>query len=126
MHSYCDRVIRHQMTLCLDVPLVEFTYLVFTCMPGESYHRQLRFLLLHLCNVFRVLINSLVQFLFFIWVIQMETLIFCTKAAMHCRSSQPLKTFLATAVSTRQNSLLQLLCGADIPVAGVLCITLPV
>ena len=27
-------------------PLVEFIYLVFTCMPGESYHRQLRSLLL--------------------------------------------------------------------------------
>ena len=22
-----------------DVPLVEFMYLVFTCMPGESYYR---------------------------------------------------------------------------------------
>ena len=26
--------------LACQVPLVEFTYLVFTCMPGESYHRQ--------------------------------------------------------------------------------------
>ena len=25
-----------------DVPLVEFMYLVFTHMPGESYRRQLR------------------------------------------------------------------------------------
>ena len=25
------------------VPLVQFMYLVFTHMPGESYHRQLRF-----------------------------------------------------------------------------------
>ena len=30
-------------TLCLlvcQVPLVEFMYLAFTCMPDESYHRQ--------------------------------------------------------------------------------------
>ena len=33
-------------------------YLVFTRMPGESYHRRLRSLL-HLCYVFRALINSL-------------------------------------------------------------------
>ena len=34
------------------VPLVELMYLVFTRMPGESYHRQLRSLLLYLCYVF--------------------------------------------------------------------------
>ena len=39
--------------------LVEFMYLVFTCMPGKSYHRQLRSLLLCLCYRFQVLINSL-------------------------------------------------------------------
>ena len=33
---------------------------VFTCLPGESYRRQLRSLLSHLCYVFRALINSLV------------------------------------------------------------------
>ena len=43
-----------------DVPLVEFMYLVFTCMPGGSCHRWLRSLLLCLCDVFQVLINSLV------------------------------------------------------------------
>ena len=32
------------------VPLVEFMYLVFMCMPGESYRRQLRSLLLCLCT----------------------------------------------------------------------------
>ena len=42
-----------------NVPLVEFMYLVFTHMPGESYCRQLRYLLC-LCYVFQVLINSLV------------------------------------------------------------------
>ena len=41
-----------------DVPLVEFMYLVFTRMPGESYRRRLRSLLLYLCYVFRTLINS--------------------------------------------------------------------
>ena len=44
----------------VDVPLVEFMYLVFTRMPGESYRRRLRSLLLYLCYVFRALINSLV------------------------------------------------------------------
>ena len=43
-----------------DVPLVEFMYLVFKCMPGESYRRQLWSLLLYLCYVFWALINSLV------------------------------------------------------------------
>ena len=43
-----------------DVPLVEFTYLVFTRMPGERYRRRLRSLLFYLCYVFRALINSLV------------------------------------------------------------------
>ena len=42
------------------VPLVEFIYLVFTCMPGERYHRRLRSLLLSLCYVFWVQINFLV------------------------------------------------------------------
>ena len=40
--------------------LVEFMYLVFTCMPVESYCWWLRSLLLCLCDVFRALINSLV------------------------------------------------------------------
>ena len=43
-----------------DVPLVEFMYLSFTRVPGESYRRRLRSLLLCLCDVFRALINSLV------------------------------------------------------------------
>ena len=34
------------------VPLVEFMYLVFTRMPGQSYCRHLRSLLLSLCDVF--------------------------------------------------------------------------
>ena len=41
-----------------ELPLVEFMYLVFTRMPGESYRRRLRSLLLCLCDVFRALINS--------------------------------------------------------------------
>ena len=32
-----------------DVPMVHFMYLVFTCIPRESYHRRLRSLLLCLC-----------------------------------------------------------------------------
>ena len=38
----------------------QFIYLVFTRMPGESYRRRLRSLLLCLCDVFRALMNSLV------------------------------------------------------------------
>ena len=44
-----------------DVPLVEFPYLVFSRLPGESYRRRLRSLLLCLCDVLRALINSLVS-----------------------------------------------------------------
>ena len=45
----------------VDVLLVEFMYLVFTHMPGESYCRRLRSLLLCLCGVFQTLINSLAR-----------------------------------------------------------------
>ena len=48
-----------------NVPLVEFMYLLFTRMPGASYRRQLRSLLLYLCYVFRSLINSLVWLFLF-------------------------------------------------------------
>ena len=37
-------------------------YLVFTHMPGESYCRQLKSLLMCLCDVFRALINSHVYY----------------------------------------------------------------
>ena len=43
-----------------DVSVVVLMYLVFTRVPGESYRRRLRSLLLYLCSVFRALINSLV------------------------------------------------------------------
>ena len=43
-----------------DVPLVEFMFLVFIRMPGESYRERLMSLLLFLCDGFGVLINSLV------------------------------------------------------------------
>ena len=43
-----------------DAPLVKYMYLVFTRLPGESYRRRLRSLLLYLCYVFRALINFLV------------------------------------------------------------------
>ena len=36
---------------CEDVPLVEFMFLVFTRMPGESYLRRLRSLLLYLSQL---------------------------------------------------------------------------
>ena len=40
-----------------NVPLVELIYLVFTRMPGESYCRRLRSLVLCLGDVFQALIN---------------------------------------------------------------------
>ena len=46
------------MSFVLDVPLVEFMYLVFTRMPGDSYRMRLRSLLWCLCHVFKTLINS--------------------------------------------------------------------
>ena len=50
-----------------SVSVVEFMYLVFTVitrMPGKSYCRWLRSLSLHLCDVFWVLINFSVCWLF--------------------------------------------------------------
>ena len=41
-----------------DVALVEFLYLVFTRMPGESCCSQFGSLLLCLCDVFQALVNS--------------------------------------------------------------------
>ena len=41
-----------------DLPLLDVTYPVFTRLPGESYRRRLRPLLLCLCDIFWVLINS--------------------------------------------------------------------
>ena len=40
---------------------MEFRYVVFTRMPGESDRRRLSSLLVYLCYVFRALINSLVD-----------------------------------------------------------------
>ena len=42
-----------------DVSLVEFVYLVFTRMPGESYCKRLRSFLLCSCDVSRVPVDSL-------------------------------------------------------------------
>ena len=43
-----------------DTLLMEFMYLVFTRMPGETYRKRLRPLLLYLCEVFRATISSVV------------------------------------------------------------------
>ena len=53
-------LVQNQHTKTEAVPLMGFMYLVFTRIPGESYRRRLRPLLLYLCYVFRALINSLV------------------------------------------------------------------
>ena len=42
---------------------MEFMYLLFTCMPGESFCRQLRSLLLDLCYIFRALIGIMMKYL---------------------------------------------------------------
>ena len=47
-----------------EYPLMEFMYFAFTRMPGESYCRILRSLLLCLCDVFRAQINSHVCWLY--------------------------------------------------------------
>ena len=48
--------------------LCTFMYLVLTCMSGESYRRRLSSLLLCLCDVFRLLINSLVCLFFHVFM----------------------------------------------------------
>ena len=42
-----------------DIPLLECMYRLFTRIPGESYRKRLRSLLLGLSDVLRSLINSL-------------------------------------------------------------------
>ena len=66
VHSPVGKLVQYNMSLFFflllfsqneDVPLVEFMYLAFTRMPGESYRRRLRSFSLYLCYLFRVLIN---------------------------------------------------------------------
>ena len=40
-HAPVAKTVLAAATILRNVPLVEFMYLVFTCMPGESYCRQL-------------------------------------------------------------------------------------
>ena len=54
---YCNTLSDFRITT--TKPLVEFMYLVFTHMPGESYWRRLRSFSLRWCDIFRALINSL-------------------------------------------------------------------
>ena len=51
---------QHMRELTEDVPPVEFMPFVFTRVSGESYHWQLRSFLLRLCDIFQMVINSLV------------------------------------------------------------------
>ena len=44
----------------IHAPLMEFMYLAFARMPGDSFRWRLRSLLLCSCDVLRALINSLV------------------------------------------------------------------
>ena len=60
-HTHVETESAATKPLMKDVPLVEFMYFVFTQMPGESYRRRLRSLLLYLRYVFRTLINYIVR-----------------------------------------------------------------
>ena len=55
----------HKNGVCTQV---ESVFLVFTRMPGESYCRWLRSLLLSMCYIIWALINSLVCWFFMTWV----------------------------------------------------------
>ena len=62
----CTILLQTRILLFLeDILLAEFMYLLFTHMPGNSYRRRLRSLLLYLCYAFRALINSLVCWFYF-------------------------------------------------------------
>ena len=54
----CMELIRWKYVAQVQQQRPEFTYLVFTRMPGENYRRRLRSLLLYFCYVFPALINS--------------------------------------------------------------------
>ena len=58
-------------------------YLVFTPMPGESYRRRLRPLLVYLCYVFQALINSLVYYICVYILYDSEKLMCTLKALIH-------------------------------------------
>ena len=45
-------VLWHLVASCEDVPQVEFMYLVFTRMPGESYHSRWMYLWWSLCTMY--------------------------------------------------------------------------
>ena len=60
---YCNSVFSLHFSSLEDVLRVEFMYLVFTRMPGESYLKRVRSLLLCLFNVSRVLTPSFVVFI---------------------------------------------------------------
>ena len=80
-----------------DVPLVEFMYLVFTRMPGESYRRQLRSLLLYLFRVFRALINSLVC-----WFRSLEGRLLVFSVLQLCKKYTRLRVQAHTHTHTRE------------------------
>ena len=83
---------------------MEFMYLVFTCTPGESYRRQLRSLLLCLCDVFQTLINLCVDTAWAPW-------------AKFCFRLLPRRLIICTAGhKNNQNSTFKLmLCWLDLP-----------
>ena len=60
--QYLSRLQQLSPGFYIHVPLVDicFCFCFLYRMPGKSYHRQLRSLLLCLCDVFQVLINSFV------------------------------------------------------------------
>ena len=99
-----------------DIPLVEFMYLIFTRMPSESYRRQLKSLLLCLCDVFRVLINSLVCWfstsapdLFCFRVCQLQfVLVHCVQCDPQCPRNSQCKQTGATSTSEALRANIQM------------------
>ena len=75
-----------------DVPMMEFMYVVFTHMPGESYCRQRGSLLLYLCYVFWALINSLVCWFYKVKGMKIWSVIRFDACCVRCQrgSEQPL------------------------------------
>ena len=62
LYVTCDTLVTWLVTcnLTCNLRVVEFMYLIFTCMPCESYRRRLWSLVLCMCYMFCMLINSLV------------------------------------------------------------------
>ena len=87
----------HKLHKSEEVPLVEFMYLVFTRMPGESYRRRLRSLLLYLCYVFVCWFctSALSHVLFQIWRSSQHYYLHSYSHSMMSKSTKSWQIYLA-------------------------------